>query len=363
LLQCTVNSESINNTSDNIYHFSDDNPENREGSNSNSEDNPENNEGSNSNSENNPENNEDSNSNSEDSPDNNEGSNSNSDGDSSSDDDGPKDNDVEKVGDPEHNGPERIVDDLDKVDNAKDDPEALEYLQQEYSEFFNGRTIDQALEDIKNYLEEEFDAEHERSEWEATTEEATDRAEKDIKIAELLEQEAARTLDPVEKANLEEAAKSWRKGAEAQSKIAEEATSKANGTWKEEDENMEDASEENQPESPRDESMGSDAGENQSEDEENGSKRPLAEEEEERKTKRKKTDGSDNNDGNSSGGGGAGPSAPSGPSGPSDSGPSSSSGGGLLSKIWANFVLYLSSFFETLAEIAPNIFEIVKDML
>lgn len=125
---------------------------------------------------------------------------------------------------------------------------------------------------------------------------------------------------------------------------------------------MEDASEENQPESPIDENMDSDAGENQSEDEYNESnsresKRPLAEEEEERKTKRKKTDGSDNNDGNSSGGGGgAGPSAPSGPSdsGPSDSGPSSSSDGGLLSKIWANFVLSLSSFFQTLAEIASN---------
>lgn len=48
--------------------------------------------------------------------------------------------------------------------------------------------------------------------------------------------------------------------------------------------------------------------------------------------------------------------APSGPSdyGPSDSGPSSSSDGGLLSKIWANFVLSFSSFFETLVEIAPN---------
>ena len=215
LLECNVNSESLNNTSDNIYHFSDDNPENNEGSNSNSEDNPENNEGSNSNS--------------EDSPENNEGSNSNSD-DSNSDDDDPQNNEVEEVGDPEHNGPERIMDDLDKVDNAKDDPEALEYLQQEYSEFFHGTTTDQALKDIKNYLEEEFKEEVQRSEFEADAEEAKDRAEKDTKLAEIIEKKAEETIDPEKKKFLEEQAEFFREQAKVQSELEKEAISKANGT-------------------------------------------------------------------------------------------------------------------------------------
>src|SRR5690348_8818352 len=63
LLECNVNSESSNN----IFYFSDDNPENNEGNNSNSNDNSENMEDyRNSEDNTNPENNEDSNSNSND---------------------------------------------------------------------------------------------------------------------------------------------------------------------------------------------------------------------------------------------------------------------------------------------------------
>ena len=151
LLECNVNSESSNN----IIYFSDDNPENNEGNNSNSNDNSENMEDS-SNSEDNP------------NPENNEDSNSNSDRDSAMDVDDPENKNVEEIKDPEHNAPERIVDDLDQVDKAKNyDPDALEYLREEYSAFFDGVPVEEALKDLEEYLENEFDPEHKRSEREA----------------------------------------------------------------------------------------------------------------------------------------------------------------------------------------------------
>jgi hypothetical protein len=151
LLECDVNSES----SKNIFYFSDDNPENNEGNNSNSNDNSENMEDS-SNSEDNP------------NPENNEDSNSNSNRDSDMDMDDPEDKNVEEIKDPEYNAPERIVDDLDQVDKAKNhDPDALEYLREEYESFFEGVPLEVALKDIEEYLEKEFDPEYKRSEREA----------------------------------------------------------------------------------------------------------------------------------------------------------------------------------------------------
>jgi hypothetical protein len=152
LLECNVNSESSNN----IFYFSGDNPENNEGNNSsNSNDNSENMEDSR-NSEDNP------------NPDNNEDSDSNSNRDSTMDQDDPVDSNVEEINDPEHNAPERIMDDLDQVDKAKNnDPDALEYLRREYNAHFDGVSVEEALKNIEEYLENEFDAEHERSEREA----------------------------------------------------------------------------------------------------------------------------------------------------------------------------------------------------
>jgi hypothetical protein len=135
-LECNVNSESSNN----IFYFSDDNPENNEGNNSNSNDNSENMEDSRNSEDNtNPENNEDSNR------------------DSSMDLDDPVDSNVEEIKDPQHNAPERIINDLEQVDKArKYDPDALDYLRREYNAFFDGVPVKEALKDIEEYLEKEF---------------------------------------------------------------------------------------------------------------------------------------------------------------------------------------------------------------
>ena len=127
----------------------------------------ENNEGNNSNSNDNSENMEDS-SNSENNPENNEDSKSNSDRDSDMDLDDPEDQSVEEIKDPEHNAPERIMDDLDQVDKARNgDPDALDYLRREFTSFFDDVSEEEALDDIEEYLENEFHPEHERSEREA----------------------------------------------------------------------------------------------------------------------------------------------------------------------------------------------------
>lgn len=73
-----------------------------------------------------------------------------------------------------HNGPERIMDDLDLVDKArKGDQEALDELKNNYKDFFEGTSNDkEALEEIEQYLEDEFEPELERSEAEADALEA-----------------------------------------------------------------------------------------------------------------------------------------------------------------------------------------------
>jgi len=142
-LECNVNSENSNN----IFYFSDDNPENNEGNNSNSNDNSENMEDS-SNSEDNP------------NPENNEDSNSDSDRGSAMGVNDPEDHNVEEIKDPEHNAPERIMGDLDKAKN--NDPDALE----------------EVLKDIEKYLEEEFIPEYKRSEREADDLEAEEARSK-----------------------------------------------------------------------------------------------------------------------------------------------------------------------------------------
>lgn len=135
-------------TDDNIYYFSGDQPEN-----------------SNSNSNNNP-NSEDGDVEMADSQPGNSESNSNSNNPDSEDDD-VEDADVEEV--PNHNAPEEVMNDLDKVDAARDnnDAEALAYLKREYSSFFDDNTEEEALDQIEEYLTEEFPKELKRSEEEA----------------------------------------------------------------------------------------------------------------------------------------------------------------------------------------------------
>jgi hypothetical protein len=136
---------------------------------------------------------------------NNENSNSDSISDSNSDSnsDDPEDVDAEEIRDPEHNAPERIMDDLDIIDKARNnDPDALEYLRREYGEFFNDTSDDQALNDIEEYLEEEFPKEHERSENEADALKAKENAEDIEKEIKELEKEAQETTDPQRKENL-----------------------------------------------------------------------------------------------------------------------------------------------------------------
>lgn len=313
LLACNVNSGSSNN--DHINYFSDENPENN------------NNEGFNSN----------------------PNGDSNTDDDSNPDEDNSEDSDYEEV--ENHNAPEEVMKDLDMVDKAKNnDPEALEYLAKEYRSFFEDNTKEEALKDLEEYLENEFPGELRKSNFEADADEARDEAEINESIAEALKKEAEGThRDLRRKTDLEEAAEEYQKVAEAASKKAEEAISKANGTWKSPEEREAELRE------FEEEVMDYEAGENipQSEDSisenenelKDNSKRPLAEEEEERKTKRKKTDDGDNNDGNSSGGG-AGPSGPF----PSDPGPSNSSGGN-FSKI----LVILGGVFETIWKVIEDI--------
>jgi hypothetical protein len=67
-----------------------------------------------------------------------------------------------------NNAPEQIMDDLDLVDKAKlGDKKALEEIKRNYSEFFEDYSDKQALKDVEEYLEEEFEPELKRSEEEA----------------------------------------------------------------------------------------------------------------------------------------------------------------------------------------------------
>jgi hypothetical protein len=84
----------------------------------------------------------------------------------SDDSEGPKKREV--VEQENHNAPEQIMDDLDLVDKARlGDKKALDEIKRNYSEFFEGYSDQQALNDIGEYLEEEFEPELKRSEEEA----------------------------------------------------------------------------------------------------------------------------------------------------------------------------------------------------
>jgi hypothetical protein len=84
----------------------------------------------------------------------------------SDDSEGPKKREV--VEQEDHNAPEQIMDDLDLVDKARSgDKKALDEIKRNYSEFFEGYSDEQALKDIGEYLEEEFEPELKRSEEEA----------------------------------------------------------------------------------------------------------------------------------------------------------------------------------------------------
>jgi hypothetical protein len=218
--------------SNNINYFSNENnPENNEGSNSNSTNNsnsaaegnnPENNEGSNSN----PNNNSDSDSEEKNKDamevDDND-SNSNND---SSDSDDPEN--IEEVEDPEHNAPERIMDDLDMVDKARNnDPEALEYLKGEYGHFFNDTSKDEALNQIEGYLEEEFPKELKRSEHEADALKAKENAEDIEKEIDELEKEEKETTDPQIKENLSKGIGALKERAQEEREKAEKSNTKS----------------------------------------------------------------------------------------------------------------------------------------
>lgn len=289
LSTCYVNSESSNNTS-NILYFSNNNPDNNEGSDSND----------------------------------NQDSNSNGDSNSNDDDDLEKESNVEEIED--HNAPERIVDDLEMVDKArKNDPEALEYLSREYRHFFDDTTKDQALRDIEEYLESEFPKELERSEYEADALEAREKA-KDIRnMVDALEKAAEDTSDSEKKERISAEIEALKDRLAEEEEKAEKAERAAK-------------------------SYGYDSEEYEEEEEENNkSKRPLssAGESEEKRNKRQKSNNDDGEDGNNSSGGGIGPSSS---SGPSDPGPSNWSGGGGWSKI---FVI-LGGLFETLSQVIEN---------
>ena len=173
------------------YFWGDNNPENN-GSSSNSN--------SNNNNNNNPDNNEDANSNDVDMSDN-------------------------------HNGPESIMDDLDKLDKARknNDQEALNELKQDYPAFFEDNTDKEALNEIEKYLEEEFPAEIKRSELEADAMDARQNAEEREKVAERLESLAEETTDPVRSAYIRGKAQAQREEADAERKKADELDAKAKG--------------------------------------------------------------------------------------------------------------------------------------
>lgn len=67
-----------------------------------------------------------------------------------------------------HNAPEEVMNDLDRVDKARNnDPVALDELKGEYPAFFENNSDKDALKEIEDYLESEFPGELKRSEIEA----------------------------------------------------------------------------------------------------------------------------------------------------------------------------------------------------
>ena len=74
--------------------------------------------------------------------------------------------DVTEIDD--HNAPEEIIDDLDTIDKARNgDPDALDEIKREYPEFFKENSDEEGLDQVEEYLESEFEGEHEISELEA----------------------------------------------------------------------------------------------------------------------------------------------------------------------------------------------------
>ena len=176
-----------------IYYFNNDNngEDNQESSNGNYNDDLENYEGYSNNPNNNPENNEGSNNN----PNGNPNPNPNPEDD---DKDDPVNIDAVEVQDPDYNGPEQIMDDLDMVDRArKNDPEALEYLKEEYGSFFDDTSTKEAVDDIEGYLEEEFPLELQRSEEEADAIEAREIAEREARAKAQRESEENNSKRPI----------------------------------------------------------------------------------------------------------------------------------------------------------------------
>ena len=228
-----VNETSIN-ALNNINYFSNgNNTENNQGSNnystdnSNSEDddnNSENNEGSNGN----PDNNSDSEKNRDAMEVKDNDSNSDNDSKSENDSDSDDSENIEKVQDPEHNAPERVMDDLDMVDKARNnDPEALEYLKREYGAFFDDTSNEEALNQIEGYLEEEFPLELKSSEHEADALKAKENAEDIEKEVDNMEKEVKETTDPQIKENLSVSIEILKERAQEEREKAEKSKAKS----------------------------------------------------------------------------------------------------------------------------------------
>jgi hypothetical protein len=193
-----------------------------------------------------------------------------------------------------HNAPEQIMNDLDTITKAKaKDREALDEMKREYPYFFDDNTDEEGLNQLEEYLENEFEGELKRSEIEAEVLEKNHEADKFEKIAKSLEEQAENATDPLRKESIMNEAEKFRKVGEAFKKEADDLDAKAKGTISK--------------------------------------------------------NNNDDDDGNNSSGG-PGPSAPFGPSG-SDSGPSSNSSGGNFSKIW----IILGPIFETIAKVLEDI--------
>ena len=96
--------------------------------------------------------------------------------------------DIEEIPEEEHNAPEYIQDDLEKIDRVRkadpNDEEAqkeLEELKDKYENFFDresGNNEEQGLDQLEEYLEEEFPGELEQSEREADRLEEEESARK-----------------------------------------------------------------------------------------------------------------------------------------------------------------------------------------
>lgn len=300
-------------------------------------------------------------------PQSNENTNSNSNNDSDSEQDSSdsdseqnssdlENRDVEELTDNEHNAPDQLMNDMDKVKKAKKgDPEALGELKEEYPEFFNDTTSEQALNDIDEYLEEEFPVELDRSMHEVDALDAKGRHDNQIQKAEDFEKRAERATNSSLKNYNEISGELSREKAKEEKEKESESLAKAS-RWEEHlDNEIYYSSSEGTPERNEDNNL------EMNEEENNNLKRPRPEEEEEKTNKRQKSNNDDDDDDNnsSSGAGPSGPSVPSGPSdpsGPANSGTSNSSvdfgsgGGGILSKI---FVM-LGSIIEIIPEIINN---------